>query len=192
MILSPFPPCPIKCWGEAYLVADTQWNLWNLYVDEGVVHGSSLFHLVNIINRVLGKAAKELWAPETIRRNLGPQTSLPPFTPGADSKETEEIQPSQTEYPRTLPFFIIRGMSGTSGALRNDLLTPELRFKPCATPFPGPSGAASSVGISCRGFTTGIPMKKQAHQLLSSFWSFCCLWGCYPSLLEVHHKSSHQ
>lgn len=45
--------------GGADLVADTQWNLWNLYVDEGVVHGSSLFHLVNVIHRVLGKGGKE-------------------------------------------------------------------------------------------------------------------------------------
>uniref|UniRef100_A0A2K6FXT8 Uncharacterized protein n=1 Tax=Propithecus coquereli TaxID=379532 RepID=A0A2K6FXT8_PROCO len=45
-------------------------------------------------------------------------------------------------------------MLGTSGDLRNDLLTPELRVKPCATPFPGPSGTVSSVAISCRGFTT--------------------------------------
>uniref|UniRef100_A0A2K5RRP3 Uncharacterized protein n=1 Tax=Cebus imitator TaxID=2715852 RepID=A0A2K5RRP3_CEBIM len=58
-------------------------------------------------------------------------------------------------------------MFGTSGDLRNDLLTPELRVKPCATPFPGPSGTASSAAISCRGFTTGIPMKQQVHQLSS-------------------------
>lgn len=48
-----------KCWGRADLVADAQWNLWDLYVDEGVVHGSSLFHLVNIIHRVLGKKGKK-------------------------------------------------------------------------------------------------------------------------------------
>lgn len=45
--------------GKADLVADAQWNLWDLYIDEGVVHGSSLFHLVNIIDRVLGMEGKK-------------------------------------------------------------------------------------------------------------------------------------
>uniref|UniRef100_A0A8B9UH69 Uncharacterized protein n=1 Tax=Anas zonorhyncha TaxID=75864 RepID=A0A8B9UH69_9AVES len=40
------------------------------------------------------------------------------------------------------------GAAGTSGAFRNDLLTPDVRFR------------ASSATISCRGFTTGIPATK--------------------------------
>uniref|UniRef100_A0A8D2II94 Uncharacterized protein n=1 Tax=Varanus komodoensis TaxID=61221 RepID=A0A8D2II94_VARKO len=43
----------------------------------------------------------------------------------------------------------------TSGALRNERLTPDVRFSPCAMPLPGPS--ESSGTISWRGFTTGIP-----------------------------------
>lgn len=57
--LVPFLLCSRKCWDGTYLVTDTQWNLWDFYVYEGVVHGSSLFHLVNIINWVLGKTRKE-------------------------------------------------------------------------------------------------------------------------------------
>lgn len=55
-------------------------------------------------------------------------------------------------------FILSISSTGCSGDLRNDLLTPELRVKPCATPFPGPSGTESSVAISCRGFTTGMPV----------------------------------
>uniref|UniRef100_A0A671QK44 Uncharacterized protein n=1 Tax=Sinocyclocheilus anshuiensis TaxID=1608454 RepID=A0A671QK44_9TELE len=37
--------------------------------------------------------------------------------------------------------------------LRNDLLTPAVRFNPCVTPFPGPSPPMES-SESCLGFTT--------------------------------------
>lgn len=45
------PPPPRK--PLANLVADTEWHLWDLDVNEGVVHGSPLLHLVNVIHWVL-------------------------------------------------------------------------------------------------------------------------------------------
>lgn len=103
--LVPFPPCSRKCWGGADLVADAQWNLWNLYIDEGVVHGSSFFHLVNIIHRVLGKARKEheplkpseeIWDPQTSPISLHPWSKL--------KGNRRNPQPNLTEYPRTSIF----------------------------------------------------------------------------------------
>lgn len=38
---------------HSHLIADTQGHLGNLNVDEGVVHSSSLLHLINVINRML-------------------------------------------------------------------------------------------------------------------------------------------
>uniref|UniRef100_A0A8C5VTP6 Uncharacterized protein n=1 Tax=Microcebus murinus TaxID=30608 RepID=A0A8C5VTP6_MICMU len=70
-------------------------------------------------------------------------------------------------------------MFDTSGDLRNDLLTPELRVKPCATPFPGPSGTASSVAISCRGFTTASAVSGAANP---------CFWCSTIKVLTSSHQ----
>uniref|UniRef100_A0A2K5EHR9 Uncharacterized protein n=1 Tax=Aotus nancymaae TaxID=37293 RepID=A0A2K5EHR9_AOTNA len=78
-------------------------------------------------------------------------------------------------------------MFGTSGDLRNDLLTPELRVKPCATPFPGPSGTASSVAISCRGFTTVV---IYPHSEVSAVFEAATLFF-WHSIIKVL-TSSHQ
>lgn len=40
---------------ETHLIADTEGHLWNLYVDEGVVHSGSLLHLIDVIDRVLAE-----------------------------------------------------------------------------------------------------------------------------------------
>uniref|UniRef100_A0AAY5EG13 Uncharacterized protein n=1 Tax=Electrophorus electricus TaxID=8005 RepID=A0AAY5EG13_ELEEL len=45
----------------------------------------------------------------------------------------------------------------TSGVLRNDLLTPAVRFIPCMTPLLGPSAPMES-SDTCLGFTTPDPM----------------------------------
>ncbi|KAL4835382.1 hypothetical protein H8958_020116 [Nasalis larvatus] len=78
-------------------------------------------------------------------------------------------------------------MFGTSGDLRNDLLTPELRVKPCATPFPGPSGTASSVAISCRGFTTAV---IHPHSEVSAVFGTATLffWGSTIEVLTSSHQ----
>uniref|UniRef100_A0A671QFI6 Uncharacterized protein n=1 Tax=Sinocyclocheilus anshuiensis TaxID=1608454 RepID=A0A671QFI6_9TELE len=49
--------------------------------------------------------------------------------------------------------------------LRNDLLTPAVRFNPCVTPFPGPSPPMES-SESCLGFTTplSIPVVVGSNQ----------------------------
>lgn len=39
-----------------HLVADAEGHLRNLDVDEGVVHGGSLLHLVNVVHRMLEEA----------------------------------------------------------------------------------------------------------------------------------------
>lgn len=38
---------------RTHLIADTEGHLGNLDVDEGVVHSSSLLHLIDVINRML-------------------------------------------------------------------------------------------------------------------------------------------
>lgn len=38
---------------KTHLIADTERHLGNLDIDEGVVHGSSLLHLIDVINRML-------------------------------------------------------------------------------------------------------------------------------------------
>uniref|UniRef100_A0A672K1U0 Uncharacterized protein n=1 Tax=Sinocyclocheilus grahami TaxID=75366 RepID=A0A672K1U0_SINGR len=50
--------------------------------------------------------------------------------------------------------------------LRNDLLTPAVRFNPCVTPFPGPSPPMES-SDSCLGFTTPllIAHRQQSNTL---------------------------
>lgn len=50
------PPCT-----ETHLVADTQRHLGNLNVDEGVVHSSSLLHLINVIDRMLRGKIMQPW-----------------------------------------------------------------------------------------------------------------------------------
>uniref|UniRef100_A0A2I3TAQ5 Uncharacterized protein n=1 Tax=Pan troglodytes TaxID=9598 RepID=A0A2I3TAQ5_PANTR len=78
-------------------------------------------------------------------------------------------------------------MFGTSGDLRNDLLTPELRVKPCATPFPGPSGTASSVAISCRGFTTAvIHPRSEVSAVFGAATLF--FWGSTIKVLTSSHQ----
>uniref|UniRef100_A0A2R8ZCX9 Uncharacterized protein n=1 Tax=Pan paniscus TaxID=9597 RepID=A0A2R8ZCX9_PANPA len=82
-------------------------------------------------------------------------------------------------------------MFGTSGDLRNDLLTPELRVKPCATPFPGPSGTASSVAISCRGFTTAsVPAVIHPRSEVSAVFGAATLffWGSTIKVLTSSHQ----
>uniref|UniRef100_A0A8C8W338 Uncharacterized protein n=1 Tax=Peromyscus maniculatus bairdii TaxID=230844 RepID=A0A8C8W338_PERMB len=96
--------------------------------------------------------------------------------------------------PRLLPSLQIQlfgDLCHTSGNLRNDLLTPELRVKPCATPFPGPSGTESSVAISCRGFTTGIPKKKQTSTVilfLEWLWAATLFWHSRITILTSCHQ----
>lgn len=87
-------------------------------------------------------------------------------------------------------FSIFRDLCHTSGNLRNDLLTPELRVKPWATPFPGPSGTESSVAISCRGFTTGIPKKKQTTVILflEWLWAATLFWHSRITILTSCHQ----
>uniref|UniRef100_A0A3B4CRG9 Uncharacterized protein n=1 Tax=Pygocentrus nattereri TaxID=42514 RepID=A0A3B4CRG9_PYGNA len=46
--------------------------------------------------------------------------------------------------------------------LRNDLLTPAVRFIPCVTPLLGPSPAMES-SDSCLGFTTPDPRERRAE-----------------------------
>ncbi len=38
---------------KTHLIADTEGHLGNLDVNEGVVHSSSLLHLVDVVNRML-------------------------------------------------------------------------------------------------------------------------------------------
>lgn len=45
---------------KSHLIADTEGHLWNLDVDEGVVHSRSLLHLLNVINRMLVGGNKDL------------------------------------------------------------------------------------------------------------------------------------
>lgn len=40
---------------KTHLIADTEGHLGNLDIDEGVVHSSSLLHLIDVINRMLEK-----------------------------------------------------------------------------------------------------------------------------------------
>lgn len=49
--------------GVTHLVADAEGHLWNLDVDEGVVHGGSLLHLVDVVHGMLEEAGGRMSFP---------------------------------------------------------------------------------------------------------------------------------
>lgn len=96
-----------KCWGRADLVADAQWNLWDLYVDEGVVHGSSLFHLVNIIHRVLGKEGKKSVPHHKKLRTPNISISFHPWNRLKGNGKKSPARPNSV--PQDSPIFLSSG-----------------------------------------------------------------------------------
>lgn len=117
-----------------HLVADAERHLRNLDVDEGVVHGGSLLHLVDVVHRML----EEEEAGGTMSLRLSISASAVRARPIAES-----------------------GL--TSGAFLNDLLTPAVRFRPWVTPLLGPRAPMVS-SDDCRGLTGIPETHRSVHE----------------------------
>uniref|UniRef100_A0A8D0C555 Uncharacterized protein n=1 Tax=Salvator merianae TaxID=96440 RepID=A0A8D0C555_SALMN len=74
----------------------------------------------------------------------------------------------------------------TSGVLRKERLTPDVRFRPWPMPFPGPR--ESSETISCRGFTTGIPREDGTRPSVSFVSPGSCQTGPGATPLTRGHQ----
>lgn len=128
---------------KTHLIADTEGNLWNLDVDEGVVHCSSFLHLIDVINGVLQGANCRMCFLINLLFTL--------FVIHCMLYEHNQSQ-----------------ITDTSGGFLNDLLTPAERFSPWVTPLLGPM--APMVSSDCRGLT-GIPVTPTTS--MSALWPLC-------------------